>query len=65
MDKRAPGADAWGFDDMAHQRDTLAHLIDPEERVAALRGVPEQPGLPEQRERLAEVIRQAAERADR
>src|SRR5262245_40469019 len=54
--------DGWDFDDMAHQRDTLAWLIEAEERVALLRGVNEWADLPELRERLAEVSRWVEER---
>ncbi len=53
--------DAWDFDDLADQRDTLARLVEAEERVARLRGVPEWADLPELRERLVEVTRWAAE----
>ncbi len=49
------------WDDPAQQRDTLARLIEAEERAARLGGVPEWGDLPELRERLAEVTRWAAE----
>ncbi len=52
--------DAWDFDDVAHQRDNLARLVEAEERVAELRGVNEWADLPELRQRLAEVTRRAA-----
>jgi hypothetical protein len=57
--------DAWDFDDLAHQRDTLARLVEAEERVAELRGVNEWHYLPELRRSPAEVTRWAAGRADR
>ena len=49
----------------SRQRRVLRELIAAEERVARLRGVSEWHDLPELRERLAEVTRWAAERADR
>src|SRR5262245_8749952 len=36
----------WDFDDLADQRDTLSRLVEAEERVARLRGVPEWGDLP-------------------
>ena len=53
------GGRAW--EDMADQRDTLARLIEAEERAAERRGVSEWGDLPGLRERLGEVTRWAAE----
>jgi hypothetical protein len=54
--------DAWAFEDMADQRDTLSRLVEAEETVAELRGVNESADLPELRQRLAEVTRRAEDR---
>jgi hypothetical protein len=53
--------DGRDFGDLADQRDTLARLVEAEERSARLRGVYEWGDLPELRERLAEVTRRAKE----
>ena len=55
--------DGWAFEEHAEQRDTLARLIEAEERVAELRGVSAWADLPELRAWLAEAGRRAEERA--
>jgi hypothetical protein len=52
-------------DDMAQQRDTPARLVEAEERVSELRGVPEWGDLPGLRARLAGVGHWAAEGEER
>ena len=54
--------DGWDFEDVADQRDTLPRLVEAQEKVAALRGLPEPADLPELRGWLAEEGRQAGEK---